>query len=48
MQTNMRSQGAYFEQQAKIFLEKNGLRFIAQNQQFKCGELDLIMQEGDT
>lgn len=48
MPIKMRSQGAYFEQQAKFFLEKNGLRFIAQNQQFKCGELDLIMQEGDT
>lgn len=40
-----RQQGAYFEQQARHFLEQQGLQFIASNQQFKCGELDLIMQD---
>lgn len=43
-----RQQGARFEQQARLFLEKQGLKFLAANQSFKCGELDLIMQEGDT
>ncbi len=44
----MRAQGYYYEQQAKVFLENQGLLFIAQNQQFKCGELDLIMKEQET
>lgn len=44
----MRKQGADFEQRAKVFLENQGLKFIAQNQSFKVGELDLIMQEGQT
>ncbi|MCK3655451.1 hypothetical protein A4G19_06700 [Pasteurellaceae bacterium Macca] len=43
-----RQQGAKYEQQARLFLEHQGLRFIAQNQAFACGELDLIMQEGST
>lgn len=43
-----RSQGANFEQKAREFLERNGLKFIAANQQFKCGELDLIIRQGDT
>lgn len=44
----MRSQGRYFEQQAKQFLENQGLCFIAENQSFKCGELDLVMRQGQT
>lgn len=43
-----RTQGAIFEQKAKHFLELQGLRFIAQNQTFKGGELDLIMQDRST
>lgn len=43
-----RSQGANFEHQARAFLEQQGLKFIAANQTFKCGELDLIMQQGET
>ncbi|PJG86555.1 YraN family protein [Conservatibacter flavescens] len=43
-----RQQGAKFEYQARLFLESQGLRFIAANQQFKCGEIDLIMQDGQT
>lgn len=43
-----RQQGARFEQQARRFLESQGLRFVAANQNFKCGELDLIMQDGST
>lgn len=48
LQTNSRAQGAQYEQQARRFLENCGLQFIAQNQTFKCGELDLIMQQGTT
>lgn len=43
-----RAQGNAFEQQAKQYLLQQGLVFIAQNQSFKGGELDLIMQEGST
>lgn len=43
-----RQQGARFEQQARLFLESQGLKFIAANQYFKCGELDLIMQDQAT
>lgn len=43
-----RQQGGEFEQQARRFLEQKGLSFIAANQSFKCGELDLIMREKQT
>ena len=43
-----RQQGAGFEHQARLFLQAQGLKFIAANQNFKCGELDLIMQDGST
>ena len=43
-----RQQGASFEQQARLFLEAKGLKFIAANQNFKCGELDLIMRDQST
>lgn len=48
MKLPTRQQGARFEQQARLFLEQQGLTFIAANQYFKCGELDLIMQDGST
>ena len=35
-----RQQGAGFEHQARLFLETKGLKFIAANQYFKCGELE--------
>lgn len=44
----MRKQGADFEQKAKAFLEMQGLSFLAQNQTFKVGELDLVMLDGST
>lgn len=31
-----------------VFLESKGLIFIAANQNFKCGELDLIMNDKET
>ena len=43
-----RQQGARFEQQARLFLESQGLTFVAANQTFKCGEIDLIMLDGST
>ncbi len=43
-----RRQGEKFEHLARQFLEKQGLHFIAGNVNFKCGELDLIMQEQET
>lgn len=44
----MRQQGAIFEQKARAYLELQGLKFVAANQTFKCGELDLVMQDGAT
>ncbi|MBS9783121.1 MAG: YraN family protein [Pasteurella sp.] len=44
----MYQQGLIFENKARLFLEKNGLKFVAANQRFKCGELDLIMRQGNT
>lgn len=43
-----RQQGAAFEHYARLFLEAQGLHFIAANQTFKCGELDLIMSDNNT
>ncbi|MFC0308399.1 YraN family protein [Gallibacterium trehalosifermentans] len=43
-----RQQGGEFEQQARHFLEQKGLIFIAANQTFRCGELDLVMREQQT
>lgn len=47
-QNNTREQGLLFEQKARYFLEQQGLHFVAQNQSFRCGELDLVMKEGET
>lgn len=46
--SNKRSQGSIYEQKARVYLETQGLKFIAANQTFKCGELDLAMTDGDT
>ena len=46
--SNKRSQGSPYEQKARAYLETQGLKFIAANQAFKCGELDLVMADGDT
>ncbi|KGQ71033.1 hypothetical protein A1D23_04930 [Chelonobacter oris] len=45
---NKREQGAQYEHQARLFLERQGLKLIAANQAFRCGELDLVMSDGDT
>ena len=46
--SNKRSQGSIYEQKARAYLEMQGLKFIAAKQTFKCGELDLVMADGDT
>ena len=46
--SNKRSQGSLYDQKARAYLETQGLKFIAANQTFKCGELDLVMADGDT
>ncbi|OOR95714.1 YraN family protein [Haemophilus parahaemolyticus] len=46
--SNKRSQGSIYEQKARVYLETQGLKFIAANETFKCGELDLVMADGDT
>ena len=46
--SNKRSQGSIYEQKARVYLETQGLKFIAANQTVKCGELDLVMTDGDT
>lgn len=46
--SNKRSQGSIYEQKARVYLETQGLKFIAANQTFKCGELDLVMADGGT
>ena len=46
--SNKRLQGSLYEQKARAYLETQGLKFIAANQTFKCGELDLVMADGDT
>ncbi len=42
-----RSIGLQAEQNARSFLEQNGLRFFAQNYHCRQGEIDLIMLDGD-
>ena len=46
--SNKRAQGSIYEQKARVYLETQGLKFIAANETFKCGELDLVMADGDT
>ncbi|MBW7981609.1 YraN family protein [Enterobacillus tribolii] len=46
--TGSRQTGARYEETARRFLEKQGLRFYAANVTLRGGELDLIMRDGDT
>ncbi len=43
-----RQQGKFFENAARRYLERQGLRFLEENVTFKGGELDLIMLDGET
>ncbi|OON41839.1 YraN family protein [Izhakiella australiensis] len=47
-QLSRQQRGQQCEQQARRWLEKAGLRFIAANARFRGGELDLIMRDGCT
>lgn len=43
-----KAKGYEAEQAAEKYLQKQGLVALARNITFKTGEIDLIMQEGDT
>ncbi len=40
--------GRHYEQQAKLFLQKQGLVFVAENVKIRGGEIDLIMRDSNT
>lgn len=44
----MNSKGCKYEKMARRYLEKKGLRCVAQNYSCRTGEIDLIMLEGQT
>ncbi|MDT1011983.1 YraN family protein [Plesiomonas shigelloides] len=46
MSLSRRALGAQFEQRARLYLEQQGLQFIAANVTLRGGELDLIMLDG--
>lgn len=43
-----RGQGAEVERLARAFLESQGLSAVAANANFRLGELDLVMRDGET
>ncbi len=43
-----RERGAQVEALARAYLERHGLRAVAANANYRFGELDLVMLEGDT
>lgn len=43
-----RTTGQHFEAHARAHLERAGLKFIAANVNYRFGELDLVMGDGDT
>lgn len=43
---NKRAKGDAFEKVARHYLQQQGLKFVAQNVNFKGGEIDLIMEDG--
>lgn len=47
-QSNTRVTGAVTEQFAKQYLTQHGLTFVDENIHCRQGEIDLIMQEGET
>lgn len=48
MPSAVRRRGDSVESAARTHLEAAGLRAVASNATFRCGELDLVMREGDT
>jgi putative endonuclease len=47
MPSRQQLRGLWAQQRAKDHLVSQGLRFIAENVGYRCGELDLIMADGD-
>jgi putative endonuclease len=47
MPSPSQQQGMVAQQQAVVYLQQQGLAVVASNQNFKVGELDLIMQDGN-
>ena len=43
-----RQRGSHWEQVAESFLNKRGLKTLERNYQARCGEIDLIMRDGNT
>lgn len=48
MPSRQQQRGLWAQQRAKIHLVEHGLRLIAENVGYRCGELDLIMADADT
>jgi putative endonuclease len=46
MPSRQQLRGLWAQQRAKDYLVEQGLRFIAENVGYRCGELDLIMADG--
>ena len=44
-QLNRQVAGAHWENRARQWLERQGLRFVAANVRERCGEIDLIMRQ---
>lgn len=45
---NKRETGSEYESAAAAFLERKGFRLLEKNFRCRTGEIDLIMQDGDT
>ncbi len=45
---NRYQHGLIYEKLAKEHLEQQGYKIIAQNVRFKCGEIDLVAEQGTT
>jgi putative endonuclease len=43
-----RQRGNHWERVAESFLNKRGLQTLERNYQVRCGEIDLIMRDGNT
>jgi len=43
-----RQRGSHWEQVAESFLNQRGLKTLERNYQARCGEIDLIMRDGNT
>ena len=43
-----KSTGQYYEQQALVFLQQQGLQLVQQNFSCRFGEIDLVMREQQT